>query len=104
MFNVVCLIHHQGKGKITTYWLLGEKKLAALTGMTTTATMLTPNNVASLPTPTITTSNSMRHLNNIVVANSIPTNNNNKKAPPSATTNSDSVSATTPLLQGDTLT
>lgn len=99
-------VEMKGKGKITTYWLLGEKKPTntMVTGMTT-ATMLTPNNVTSLPTPTITTSNSIRHLNNVVVANSIPTNNNNKKVPPSAANaNSDSVSATTPLLQGDTLT
>uniref|UniRef100_A0A1B6L105 Guanylate cyclase n=1 Tax=Graphocephala atropunctata TaxID=36148 RepID=A0A1B6L105_9HEMI len=74
-------VEMKGKGKMTTYWLQGEKKISP-----TTQLGLTPNNI---PAP-ISTPNCNRHVNN--VANSKPKVNNKS---------TNEISATTPLLQGD---
>ncbi|XP_046686862.1 atrial natriuretic peptide receptor 1 isoform X1 [Homalodisca vitripennis] len=74
-------VEMKGKGKMTTYWLQGEKKTSP-----TNQLGLTPNNVSA----PISTPNCNRHVNS--VANSKPKVN-------SKSTNE--ISATTPLLQGD---
>ncbi|RZF48575.1 hypothetical protein LSTR_LSTR011900 [Laodelphax striatellus] len=86
-------VEMKGKGVMVTYWLLGERKQASAA---TTANSTQPHQPASPPltSPTVV-NNSAKHLNNI---------SNIKTALNSATTknSNDNVTASTPLLQGET--
>ncbi|XP_054282672.1 atrial natriuretic peptide receptor 2-like [Macrosteles quadrilineatus] len=82
-------VEMKGKGKMTTYWLLGEKKTSPATQPLSQPPLgLTPNNI----TAPLSTPNCTRHVNNVA-------NNTAKPKVNSKPTNE--INATTPLLQGD---
>lgn len=80
----IFFVFFQGKGKMTTYWLQGEKQAVASPQQSAP----TANNIS---TPVTSTPNNCNHLGNNV-ANSKPKVNCKP---------TNEVNATTPLLQGD---
>lgn len=94
----------QGKGKVTTYWLLGEKTpsaevgTAVPTGTTTAATTPTATTAAA-PVAGVPPVNSIGSFSKMHTANSV--GSSSAKSVTNSMANHNNITASTPLLQGD---
>lgn len=85
----------QGKGKVTTYWLLGEKTPFGETAVPVTTATATATGAAPPPVNAIGPFSKMHAANSVGSSSAKSAQANNNMA------NHNNVNASTPLLQGD---